>query len=145
MNTTVIISMIITAIITSLVSPFMADRIKVIKEKMPIKKRQVKIITMLPKYAFLILFSILIFLYIDFSKWFVLSIGIVVLIFLYNIARDVFIYLMWEIVLGRDLDKINEDIEFMKDQLANCDRKDKERIAKIKNKIKELEEQKELL
>jgi hypothetical protein len=138
---TAIITMVATAITTELIHWRMPAWKSQLKSAVPKRKSIRQRLVMAIKYPFLFLSMCLIFKYMPFGHCFVAAFASSVLLTSFFIARDIFIHGMHRIVFLLEEERIKKDVNTWMDQLANCDRKEKERIGMIRDKLSELEKQ----
>jgi hypothetical protein len=143
MNTVIstILIIIATAIVTESIHLSIPSWRRQLSSVIPKRERNKLVVKTAIKYPFLFIAMLLIILYVPFGKCFVVSLCFTSLIVSFFIARDIYSFGLERFIISFKKDFVKRDIESWKQQLANCDGNDKERIAMIMEKLSELEEQ----
>lgn len=132
---TAIVSIVAGAIINEIIRYFAPIWKANIKNSMPKKASNKLRLKIAIKYPFLITATCLIFFVIPEGKWLCIALFSLSVIFSFFIARDLFKYSLNNFFWYLEKSNLEDELEKWTNQLAMCDRKDKERIEMIKKKI----------
>ncbi|MFZ4707502.1 MAG: hypothetical protein ACOYMF_16000 [Bacteroidales bacterium] len=137
MNTiaTSVIIAAISIIGASVLDNFKPDWKKLFTKSFPNKKRQRMIAIMAFKYIFLALAILSVYLFVPEGKWFVVFMCFMFLVVCYFMVRDHLLFTFKSIVLDLDKEKLLNDKQLWLNQLADCERNDKDRRLMILDKV----------
>lgn len=135
---TAIVSIIAGAIINEIIRHFAPAWVKNIKNSLPKKASSRLRLKIVIKYPFLIAAACLTLFLIPEGKWLCVSLFSLSIIFSFFISRDLFVYLLNSINSYLDKSYLEKELEKWTNQLAICDRNNKERIEMLKKKIQSI-------
>lgn len=135
------------AVITAIITGLLSQLPKLIKASPRLyaeiknnTSRKKRILFVILRYLFLIAAILLCFLYLEFNKTFIIFIIALILLGSYFITTDVLSFTLYSFIHSMKKEDVEKEYRLWIDQLAQCDRKDKERQQMIKDKIGKLDE-----